>query len=144
MIDEIKNETKELMEKAVVSIRTNLSKVRTGKATPQILEGISINYYGQSTALSQAARVSSPEAKLLQIQPFDKTLIPEIEKAIMAANLGVTPANDGNVVRLVFPPLTEDKRKELVKSVKKIGEEGKIVIRNIRLYEIQLCIRKMP
>jgi ribosome recycling factor len=128
----IKEAVTDHCEKTLKSLHHNLTKVRTGRASASILDGIMVDYYGAPTPIKQTGQISTPEARLLQIQPFDKTLIPAIEKAIFAANIGVTPSNDGNLVRLPFPALTEDKRKDLVKDVKRLGEDGKIAIRNSR------------
>ncbi len=132
MIDEIKNNLEETMSKRLNSLQQQLSKVRTGRANAGILDGIMVDYYGVSTPIKQVGQVSTPEARLLQIQPFDKTLIPKIEKAILGANIGATPANDGNLIRIPFPALTEDKRKDIVKNVKKMGEDAKISLRSLR------------
>ncbi len=132
MIDQIKTTLNQDMEKSIVKLSGQLLKVRTGRANPAVLDRVSVDYYGTATPLKQVGQMSTPEARLLQIQPFDKSLISEIEKAIINANLGLTPSNDGNLIRIVFPALTEDKRKDLVKSVKKMGEETKIAIRNLR------------
>lgn len=132
MLDEIKNNLNAAMEKALKSLNHNLTKIRTGRANPSILDGLMVDYYGSPTAIKQVGQISTPEARLLQIQPFDKSAIPAIEKAIMAANLGVTPTNDGNFVRIPFPSLTEDKRKEFVKDVKKMSEEARVALRNAR------------
>lgn len=132
MMDQIKSVLDEQMTKAIKSLQRELTKVRTGRANASILDGVNVDYYGSPTPVGQVGQVSTPEARLLQIQPFDKTLLPEIEKAIINANLGVTPSNDGNFIRINFPALTEEKRKELVKDVKKMGEDAKIAIRNSR------------
>jgi ribosome recycling factor len=132
MMDKIKSSLNDTMKKAIDSLKYQLGKVRTGRASASVLDGLSIDYYGSQTPLSQVGQISTPEARLLQIQPFDKTLIPAIEKSLFAANLGVTPTSDGNFVRLNFPALTEDKRKDIVKDIKKVGEEIKVVIRNAR------------
>ena len=132
MIEELKNETNNLMESALKGLGSQLMKVRTGRAHPSLLDGVLVDYYGSMTAISQVGQISTPEARLLQIQPFDKSMIAAIEKAILGKNLGVTPGNDGNVIRIPFPALTEEKRKDLIKSVRKLGEEAKIQIRNIR------------
>lgn len=132
MMDQIKPVLDEQMTKAIKSLQRELAKVRTGRANPNILDGVNVEYYGTPTPIKQVGQISTPEARLLQIQPFDKTILGEIEKAIINANLGVTPSNDGNFIRINFPALTEDKRKELVKDVKKTGEEAKIAIRNAR------------
>ncbi|HXH75577.1 MAG TPA: ribosome recycling factor [Bacteriovoracaceae bacterium] len=120
------------MNKAIKSLQTQMTKVRTGRATATVLDGIQADYYGTATPIKNMGQISTPEARLLQIQPFDKTLISAIEKAILAANLGLTPGNDGNVIRIQFPALTEDKRKGFVKDVKKLGEDAKVAIRNVR------------
>ncbi len=129
---EVKKSLEEGMKKTIDSLKYQLTKIRTGRASASILDGISVDYYGSATPLNQVGQVSTPEARLLQIQPFDKTMISAIEKAIFAANIGVTPTNDGNLVRLMFPSLTEEKRKDIVKDIKKIGEDTKVVIRNVR------------
>ncbi|MBF0359912.1 MAG: ribosome recycling factor [Oligoflexia bacterium] len=120
------------MEKAIQTFKKQLAKVRTGRATPSILEGLMANYYGTPTPINQLGQISTPDARTLQIHPFDKSVLTEIEKVLLNANLGVTPTNDGNFVRLPFPALTEDKRKDLVKGVKKLGEESKVALRNLR------------
>ncbi len=132
MMDKIKTSLNDSMKKAIDSLKHQLTKVRTGRASANILDGVQVDYYGSMSPISQLGQISTPEARLLQIQPFDKTMIPAIEKAIFGANLGVTPTNDGNLVRLNFPALTEDKRKDLAKEIKKIGEDTKVIIRNAR------------
>lgn len=132
MLNEIKPVLDENMNKAIKSLQNQLTKVRTGRASANVLDGISADYYGSQTPIKNMGQISTPEARLLQIQPFDKTLIGAIEKAILAANIGLTPGNDGNIIRIQFPALTEDKRKSLVKDVKKLGEDSKVAIRNIR------------
>lgn len=132
MMNEIKSSLDDHMQKALKSLQGQMLKVRTGRASPNVLDGIMVDYYGTPTPIKQVGQISTPEARMLQIQPFDKTMIPHIEKAIMGANIGITPANDGNFVRINFPALTEDKRKALVKDVKKLGEDAKVAIRNTR------------
>jgi ribosome recycling factor len=132
MIDELLLELEEGMEKSINSLKNNLSKVRTGRASANVLDGVSVDYYGAPTPIAQVGNVSTPEARLLQIQPFDKTMIADIEKAILGANLGLTPSNDGNLIRIPFPALTEERRKDQVKDIKKLGEDAKIAIRNGR------------
>ena len=132
MIEEIKNSLKESMSKSIESLKYQLTKVRTGRASPNVLDGVQVDYYGSPTPIKQVGQVSTPEARLLQIQPFDKTLIGAIEKAILGANLGLTPSNDGNLIRIPFPALTEERRKDQVKEVKRLGEEAKIAIRGYR------------
>jgi ribosome recycling factor len=132
MMDQIKPELEDAMGKAIKSLKTQFTKVRTGRASASVLDGVVVDYYGSPTPIKQVGQISTPEARLLQIQPFDKTIISEIEKAIINANLGLTPGNDGNFIRIQFPALTEEKRKDIVKSVKKMGEDAKIAIRNAR------------
>ena len=132
MMKDLKPVIDDQMNKALKSLQNNMTKVRTGRASANVLDGIMVDYYGTATPIKQTGQISTPEARLLQIQPFDKTLIPAIEKAILAANIGVTPGNDGNFIRIMFPALTEDKRKALVKDVKKLGEDSKVVVRNVR------------
>ena len=132
MIDEIKKLLNDGMSKSIKSLQGSLSKVRTGRASASVLDGVVVDYYGSPTPINQVGQISTPEARLLQIQPFDKSIIGEIEKSIINANLGLTPSNDGTFIRIKFPTLTEDKRKDLVKQVKKMGEEAKIAIRNLR------------
>lgn len=122
----------EKMEKALDSMREDFSTIRAGRANPHILDKIKVDYYGTPTSLQQVANISVPEARMIQIQPWEASLIKEIEKAIMVSDLGITPNNDGKVVRLIFPELTEERRKELVKDIKKKGEAAKVVIRNVR------------
>ena len=132
MIDQIEDSSVALMEKSIKSLQNQISKVRTGRASAAALEGVSVDYYGTPTPIAQVGQISTPEARLLQIQPFDKSVITLVEKAIINANLGLTPSNDGNLIRIPFPALTEEKRKNLVKNVRKMGEEAKIAIRNSR------------
>lgn len=132
MMNELKPILEENMSKAIKSLQNQMVKVRTGRASASVLDGISADYYGTPTPIKQLGQISTPEARLLQIQPFDKTAISAIEKAILAANIGLTPGNDGNFIRIQFPALTEDKRKAFVKDVKKMGEDAKVAIRNIR------------
>lgn len=132
MMNEIKSALDEQMKKSIDSLKNQLTKVRTGRATANVLDGIMANYYGTPTPIKQLGQISTPEARLLQIQPFDKGAIADIEKAIIASNIGLTPSNDGNFVRIPFPALTEEKRKDLVKQIKKMGEDTKVIIRNAR------------
>lgn len=131
-LDEIYSEAREKMEKSVDSLLKELSHIRTGRANISLLENITVDYYGQPTQLNHLGTVSVPEPRVLVINPWDKTLLPTIEKAILASNLGITPQNDGNIIRLIFPTLTEERRRELVKVVKKYGEDARVAIRNIR------------
>ena len=122
----------EKMEKTLNSLDEELAAIRAGRANPNVLNKIMVDYYGVPTPLQQVANVSVPEARMIQIQPWEKSLLKEIEKAIQISDLGINPTNDGTVIRLVFPELTEDRRKELVKEVKKKGEAAKVAGRNIR------------
>ncbi len=128
----ILDETKELMEKAIHHLEAELVKVRAGKATPLMLEGIKVDYYDTPTPINQVANVSVPEARMLVIQPFEKKMLPVIEKAIQEANLGINPQNDGIIIRLSIPPLSEERRRQLVKQAKDEGETAKVSIRTVR------------
>lgn len=123
---------KEEMEKALSHLEAELVRVRTGKASPAMLEGVTVDYYGARSPISQVANVNNLDARTLVIQPWDKSTLEPIEKAILAANLGVTPQNDGHVIRVIVPPLTEERRKTLVKKAKEEAENAKITIRNAR------------
>ena len=123
---------KEKMEKSISVYSEKLSEVRAGRANPAILNKVKIDYYGTPTPINQVAGVSVPEARLIVIQPWDMSILKEIEKAILASDIGINPNNDGKVIRLAFPELTEERRKDLVKDIKKMAEEAKIVIRTIR------------
>ena len=120
------------MEKAVGAYERNLSEIRAGRANPAVLNKVKIDYYGVSTPISQVAGVSVPEARTIMIQPWEPNLLKEIEKAILVSDIGITPTNDGTSIRLVFPELTEERRKELVKDIKKKGEAAKVAVRNVR------------
>ena len=122
----------EKMENTITSLEHKFTNVRAGRANPSMLDGITVEYYGTETPLKQLANISIPEARQLMIKPFDKSILGGIEKAIFEANLGITPNNNGECIFLVIPPLTEDRRRELVKQVKALAEEGKIALRNIR------------
>lgn len=122
----------EKMKKAHEFLEADYLTIRAGRANPHVLDKLKVNYYGTPTPIQQVGNISSPEARMIQIAPWEKSLIKEIEKAILASDIGITPSNDGVVIRLVFPELTEERRKDLVKEVKKKGEESKIAIRNIR------------
>lgn len=122
----------EKMKKSLDSLYGEFSTIRAGRANPHILDKITVDYYGTASTLQQVANVTVPEARMIQIQPWETSLIKEIEKAILCSDLGLTPTNDGKCIRLVFPELTEDRRKELVKDVKKKGENAKVAVRNIR------------
>ena len=132
MIETIKQDAEERMGKAVANLKKEFASIRTGKASPALLDRIVVDYYGVPTPLNQMAGVSAPEARMLLIQPWDKSALGNIEKAILKSDLGLTPTNDGSVIRLVIPQLTQDSRKELGKKVKKFGEEAKVAVRNIR------------
>lgn len=132
MVQSIYSDTETRMEKAVAALKRDLSTLRAGRATPSLLDRIVVEYYGSSMPINQLANVSTPEPRLLVIQPWDKSAMTEIERAIMKSDLGLTPANDGSVIRLAIPQLTEDRRKELVKISKKKAEEGRVAVRNIR------------
>jgi ribosome recycling factor len=131
-IDLLMEDARERMAKSVEAMRHELSSVRTGRATPALLDRIVVDYYGAMTPLKQLATLNAPEARLLTIQPFDRSSIKAIERAILESDVGLTPGNDGNVIRLTVPELTQDRRRELVKVAHKIAEEGRIAIRNVR------------
>ena len=132
MLDLIYSDTEERMGKVINAFQRELSTLRAGRATPALLDRIEVDYFGTLTPLNQLAGVSAPESRLLVIQPWDKQSIGDVEKAILKSDLGLTPTNDGNVIRLAIPQLTEERRKELVKVVRKKAEECKVSIRNIR------------
>ena len=132
MIDELLQDAREHMDKSVDSTRVKFQSIRTGRASPALLDRITVDYYGAVTPLKQLATISAPEARMLTVQPYDKTSIKAIERAIMESDLGLTPNNDGSLVRLVLPELTEERRKQLVKVVRGLTEEGKVALRNIR------------
>ncbi len=132
MEQELKRKTTERMTGAIEALKKEFAAIRTGRASLALLDGIVVNYYGASTPLQQLASLSIPESRLIAIQPWDPKIIPDIEKAIMKSDLGITPVNDGRMIRIQIPPLTEERRKQLVKIVKKKAEETKVAIRNIR------------
>lgn len=125
-------QAKEKMEKAIAAYSRDLASIRAGRANASLLDRITVEYYGAPTPLNQMAGISVPEARLLVIQPYDKTTLGDIEKAILKSDIGITPSNDGTLIRLAIPALTEERRKEIVKQVKKEAEDAKIVVRNIR------------
>lgn len=129
---QLEKEVRAQMEKAVEAMKRELAELRTGRANPKMVEGLRIDYYGTQTLLKDLAAISVPEARLIVIHPWDPTCIPNVEKAIMQSQLGITPANDGKLIRLSVPQLSEERRKEMVKVVKKIGEEGRISLRTVR------------
>ena len=122
----------EKMEKSIDALLNEYASIRAGRANPHVLDKIKVDYYGTPTPIQQVANVSVPEARMIQIQPWEKKIIKDIEKAILMSDIGINPTNDGTVIRLVFPELTEERRKELVKDVKKKGEASKVAVRNIR------------
>ncbi|MBQ3781919.1 MAG: ribosome recycling factor [Lachnospiraceae bacterium] len=126
------NQYEDKMKKSINALQEEFATIRAGRANPHVLDKITVDYYGSPSTLQSVANISVPEARVIQIQPWEASLIKEIEKAIMVSDLGLTPSNDGKIIRLVFPELTEDRRKELVKDVKKKGENAKIAVRNIR------------
>lgn len=129
---EVLHNTEEKIKKAIEAVTREFSEIRTGRASPSLVEGLRIDYYGTSTLLKQLASISVPDAHLIVIQPWDITVIGEIEKAIMKSNLGITPSNDGKLIRLAIPPLSKERRQELVKVVNKMAEEGRVSLRTIR------------
>ena len=132
MSDSIMNQMSEKMKQAIQAFNKNLATVRAGKANPSLLDSVYVDYYGASTPLNQLATIGAPEARMLTITPYDKTALADIERAIQAANLGLSPSSDGNMIRINIPPLTEERRKDLVKVVGKYAEEARVQIRNIR------------
>lgn len=132
MVDEILNNAKERMEKSIAALNDGFASVRTGRANAMVLDRIRVDYYGQPTPISQMAAIKTPDAHLLVIEPWDKSSLSAIEKAIQTSDLGVTPSNDGQCIRLPFPQLTEERRKELVKQCKTYAEESRVSIRNAR------------
>lgn len=131
-INDVLNASEEAMKKAVDHARIDLSKIRTGRASTSMLDSIQVDYYGSPTPLSQVANVSTPDAAMILVQPWEKTMVGPIERAIMAANLGITPNNDGSVIRLSVPPLTEERRRDIAKQARHIVEESKVGVRNAR------------
>ncbi|OQY13747.1 MAG: ribosome recycling factor [Desulfobacteraceae bacterium 4572_187] len=132
MIESIYQETRESMDKSIDALKNEFKRVRTGRASPSLLDGIRVEYYGTITPLNQMASLSVPESRLIIIQPWDVSVIKDIEKAILKSDLGLTPSNDGKLIRISIPPLTEEGRKQLVKVIYKKGEEYRIAVRNIR------------
>ena len=131
-LNKIRDHAQDGMNKAISHLETELVKIRAGKATPGILDGIVVDYYGNPTPINQVGNISVADARTLTIQPWEKNMLQPIERAIIAANIGITPQNDGNMIRLFMPPLTEERRKELVKRSHAEGEHSKVAIRNIR------------
>ena len=132
MIKELEKEMRAQMEKALENTKQEFSRIRTGRASLSLLDGIKVNYYGSVVPLNQVATLSVPDSRLITVQPWDTKIIGEIEKAILRSDLGLTPTNDGKIIRIPIPPLTEERRKELVKVIGKIAEKSKVALRNIR------------
>jgi ribosome recycling factor len=132
MIESVYRDSKDNMGKVIEALKKELKRVRTGRASLSLLDGIKVDYYGTLTPLNQIATLAAPESRLITIQPWDTTVIKEIEKAILKSDLGLTPSSDGKIIRIAIPPLTEQRRKELVKVVHKISEEYKVSVRNLR------------
>ncbi|CAG7602692.1 Ribosome-recycling factor [Paenibacillus solanacearum] len=132
MPQSIKKNAEERMDKAIGSLKRELATLRAGRATPALLDRVQVEYYGSMTPVNQLANINTPDSRTLMIQPWDKSSVSAIEKAIMKSDLGLTPSNDGSSIRIVIPALTEERRSELVKMTKKFGEEAKVAIRNIR------------
>ena len=132
MISDLLTEAELKMDQAVEHVASEFGTVRTGRANPQLLHRISVEYYGSPTPLQQLASVAVPEPRLLVVQPFDKSTVSDIERAIQQADLGLNPTNDGSVIRIAFPPLTEERRKELIRVVRHMAEEGRVSVRNVR------------
>lgn len=132
MLTDLITQTKQKMEKSLQALKQDLGKLRTGRASLSVLDGIKVNYYGQPTPLNQVATMAVPEPRLITIAPWEANIIPEIEKSILNANIGLTPTSDGKIVRLSIPQLTEDRRKEIVKQLKSVCEESRVAIRQIR------------
>ena len=126
------NETEQRMQKVIEKFKKELSRIRTGRATPSLLDGIMVDYYGSPVPVNQIANISVPDARMIVIQPWEKNMIVPVEKAIQTSDLGLNPQNDGNLIRLPIPPLSEERRKEIFKNCKKIGEENKVAVRNVR------------
>jgi len=135
-LQEVTKHTKQQMRKAIDNTKRELATIRSGKATTSLLDTVKVDAYGQQMPLNQVASVAAPEAQLLTVQPWDKGLLGAIEKSIMTADLGLNPSNDGNIIRVPLPPLTEERRKDLVKIVRKLAEEGKIAVRHARTVAI--------
>lgn len=131
-MNQLFNTAEEKMNKTVAALEKEYGSIRAGRANPAILDRVTVDYYGTPTPIIQMAAVSVPEARMLQIQPWDASTLKEIEKAILASDIGITPANDGKIIRISFPPLTEERRKELVKDINKMAEDSKVAIRSIR------------
>lgn len=131
-MEEILLQIESKMEKSIENLMSEFGSIRAGRANPHVLDKIKVDYYGTPTAMQQVANISVPEPRMIQIQPWEASMVKVIEKAILTSDLGLTPTNDGKMIRLIFPDLTEERRKELVKDIKKKGEEAKVAIRNVR------------
>ena len=132
MISDLLTEAEHKMDQATDHVASEFSTVRTGRANPQLLQRITVEYYGSPTPLQQLASISVPEPRMLVVQPFDKSTVGDIERALQTSELSLNPTNDGNVIRIAFPPLTEERRKDLIKVVRNMAEEGRVAVRNIR------------
>ena len=132
MISDLLSEAEQKMQAAVEHVGSEFSTVRSGRANPQLLQRIQVDYYGSPTPLQQLASIAIPEPRLLVVQPFDKSTVSDVEKAIQQADLGLNPTNDGSVIRIAFPPLTEERRKDLIKMVRNMAEDGRVAVRNVR------------
>jgi ribosome recycling factor len=142
IVKDLMDDAAERMRKAVEATSNEFSTVRTGRASPHLLDRVQVDYYGAQTPLKQLANISTPEARLLSITPYDKSSIKSIEKAILESDVGLTPSNDGNLIRLVIPELTEERRKDLAKVVRRIAEEGRVSVRNVR-HDVQRDLREL-
>jgi ribosome recycling factor len=142
LVDELISDARDRMAKSVDSTRGEFSSVRTGRASPSLLDRVRVDYYGAITPLKQLATISAPEARLLTVTPYDKSSMRQIEKAIMESEIGLTPSNDGNLIRLVIPELTEERRRDLAKVVRRIAEEGRVGVRNVR-HDVQRDLREL-
>lgn len=138
MSKEVLESCKSKMEKSIEILRKDLNGIRAGKANPKVLDKVLVDYYGSSVPINQVGNISSPEPRILAISPYDPTTIPLIEKAILSSDIGINPSNDGKIIRLVFPELTEERRKEIFKQVKSRGEEAKVAVRSIRRDKIEV------
>lgn len=134
MISDLLAEAEHKMEMAVEHVASEFGTIRTGRANPQLLQRLSVEYYGAPTPLQQLASISVPEPRMMVVQPFDRSTVSDIERAIQASDLGLNPSNDGNVIRIAFPPLTEERRKDLIRVVRHMAEEGRVAVRNVRLH----------
>lgn len=132
MLDEIYRDTEDRMNKAIIALKNDFNTIRTGRANPALLDRLTVDYYGVPTPIKQMANVSAPEPRLLVIQPWDKSVLGEVERAILKSDLGITPNNDGTLIRLAIPALTQERRTELVKLAKKKAEDARVAVRNIR------------